>query len=308
MSKKVKIVEVGPRDGLQNEMKTLSVTDRVEFIQRLVKSGLKFVEGGSFVSPKAIPQMMDSEGVWEGIKNLKEDFSFLVPNERGLERAIFAKVKSISVFTATSNEFNQKNIGMSVKESLTVIKDLVPKAKEKLKKVRIRGYISTAFGCPYEGPQKPHATVKILNDLFRMGCDEVSIGDTIGVAHPEDVKKMIGLLRRNKHFKKIALHFHDTRGMALVNIKTALDLGIRIFDSAIGGLGGCPYATGSSGNVATEEVIWLLKGYGFSTGVSLEDLLETSKWIETKIERRLRSKLYLSQPKRLFYGGRGRES
>ena len=303
MKEKVKIVEVGPRDGLQNEAKLLSVQDRVELIRILIEAGLRFLEGGSFVSPKAIPQMADSEKVWEALKSEKVDLSFLVPNEKGLQRALTAEVKSISVFTAASDSFNQKNIGMTVDESLRVIQSMLVRKKD-LKGIKIRGYISTAFGCPYEGFQDPKKTVEVAEKLLKLGCSEVSIGDTIGVAHYSQVQEMLKLLKKKVGLKKIAMHFHDTRGAALTNIKAALDAGIRIFDSSIGGLGGCPYAVGSSGNVATEEVVWLLEGAGFQTGVSIEKLLQASKWIESKIERGLKSKLYLSKPTRLFFGKR----
>lgn len=305
MSESIKIVEVGPRDGLQNEAKTLSVEDRVELIRKLREAGCHSIEAGSFVSPKAIPQLVDSEKVWEELKDLDADLSFLVPNQKGLERALSAGVKSIAVFTATSDAFNQKNIGMTVKDSLSVIRMICTEAKSKSAvPIRIRGYISTAFGCPYEGPQPVERALDLVDELFQMGCEEVSIGDTIGVAHPQQVAEMVKKLKQSTDLGQIAMHFHDTRGMAVVNIKTALDQGIRIFDSSIGGLGGCPYATGSAGNVASEEVAWLLEGFGFNSGLSIEKLLDVSKWIETKIERRLKSKLYLSNPKRMFFGGK----
>lgn len=296
----VKIVEVGPRDGLQNETKTLSIADRIELIRRLVDAGAKFLEGGSFVSPKAIPQMADSELVLAAVKDLESDLSFLVPNLRGLARALDAEAKSIAVFTATSNSFNQKNIGMSVADSLQEIKSIILESKKL--QLRVRGYVSTAFGCPYEGAQSSQELIRLVNDLFAFGCDEVSVGDTIGVAHPRQVKDVLQLLSANKSIlSRLAFHFHDTRGMAIANIQAALDLGVRIFDSSIGGLGGCPYAQGSSGNVATEEVVWLVNGYGFQTGFSLEKLMKVAQWIEEKVERPLKAKLYLSKPKQFYY-------
>lgn len=295
----VKIVEVAPRDGLQNEAVVFSVDDRVSLIRKLVDAGLNSLEGGSFVSPKAIPQLVDSEKVWEKIKDLKADLSFLVPNQKGLERALVAGVRSIAFFTATSDKFNQQNIRMTVDESLKQYKDLSKSAKEK--GLRIRGYISTAFGCPYEGPQNPDRVVRLTKKLLELGCDEISIGDTIGVAHPRQIKEVFGRLEKEVGLGKLAGHFHDTRGNALVNIREAFNLGVRIFDSSVGGLGGCPYAKGSSGNVATEEVVWLLEGEGFKTGVSIEKLLEISKWLESKVEHELTSKLYRAQPKRIHY-------
>ncbi len=298
MSDQIKIVEVGPRDGLQNEANTLSFDDRVNLIKKLEEAGLRFIEGGSFVSAKAIPQMVDSEKVWANVSNLKADISFLVPNLKGLERAISAGVKSISVFTATSDAFNSKNIGMTVRESLDVISQIALQAKATLK---IRGYISTAFGCPYEGLQSEKRLFDLVENLLKFGCYEVSVGDTIGVAHPKQVKSVVEGLKKTSDISKIALHLHDTRGMALANIQMGLDRGVKTFDSSIGGLGGCPYAEGSSGNIATEEVAWLMQGWGLKTGISIEKTLEVSKWIETKVARKLKSKLYLAQPKRLFY-------
>ena len=296
----VKIVEVGPRDGLQNEKKTLSVDERVELIRRLQKSGCRSIEGGSFVSPTAIPQMIDSEKVWEALKaEATLDLSFLVPNQKGLDRALQVGVKSIAIFTATSDSFTNKNIGMSVKESLKVCDSIVPAAMKA--GIKVRGYISTAFGCPYEGAQTPSKLYPIVKNLFELGCYEISIGDTIGVAHSKQVEEVFRELKSQFGLEKIAGHFHDTRGAALLNIKTAVDLGLRVFDSSIGGLGGCPYAQGSSGNVATEEVVWWLHGVGLKTGIELTDLLSTAAWVEQKISRPLKSKLFLSNPKTLYY-------
>lgn len=299
MKDRVTIVEVGARDGLQNEKALLSVDDRVELLGQLVDAGLLFLEGGSFVSPKAIPQMIDSDLVWSGVKSLKADFSFLVPNQKGFEKALEVGVKSVAVFTATSDAFNKKNINMTVDESLVVIRGIVESAKKE--KMRVRGYISTAFGCPYEGPQDQGRLIELAEKLFKFGCDEVSIGDTIGVGHPQQVKKLLNSAKSSLPMARLAMHFHDTRGMALANILTSLEQSIRIFDSSIGGLGGCPYAEGSSGNVATEEVAWLLEGFGFDLGIDIQKLLGISQWIEAKIQRTLKAKLYLSRPKRLYY-------
>jgi len=296
---RIKIVEVSPRDGLQNDSTIFSVEERGALIRQLVESGVQFVEAGSFVSAKAIPAMKDSEKVWEHCRSLSADLSFLVPNEKGLERAMAIDVKSIAVFTATSDTFNQKNIGRSVDQSLEEYTPLIAKALQN--KMRVRGYVSTAFGCPYEGPQELSRIVEVTGRLFEMGCDEVSVGDTIGVAHPKQVDEVFRKLSGQFPLSRLAGHFHDTRGMAIVNIKAALDLGIRIFDSSAGGLGGCPYAPGSSGNVATEEVIWFLEGLGFETGISLEKFLQTVQWLEEKAKRPLRSKLYASHPKQMYY-------
>lgn len=298
----VRIVEVGPRDGLQNEKTTLSVEDRVELIRNLIQSGLRNLEGGGFVSPKAIPQMIDSEKVWSHFQNDETenlDLSFLVPNEKGLERALEAGVKSIAVFSATSDAFNQKNIGMSVKDSLEGFRKVVPAAIEK--GLRVRGYVSTAFGCPYEGHQPLSRLMNVTKQLLEFGCYEVSVGDTIGVAHPKQVQEAFYQLQTDFGLERIAGHFHDTRGVALTNIRTALEVGVRTFDASVGGLGGCPYATGSSGNVATEEVAWLLEGEGMKTGIEIPKLLEVAAWVESKIGRPLKSKLYLSKPQKLYY-------
>lgn len=295
----VKIVEVGARDGLQNESKKLSVEDRAGLIERLIKCGLSFLEGGSFVSPEAIPQMVDSEKVWEKVSGQNADISFLVPNMKGLDSAKTAGVKSIAVFSATSDAFNKKNINKSVKESLAVIKEVCEAAIAE--KMKVRGYVSTAFGCPYEGFQDPKKLVYVITELFKMGCYEVSVGDTIGVAHPNQVKSVFTLLGKEFDLQKIAAHMHDTRGFALCNILEALDCGLRIFDSSIGGLGGCPYAAGSSGNVATEEVNHLMLSLGLNSGISTEDLLECSKWVSEKLGKPLKSKFYLAQPTKLFY-------
>jgi len=303
MKTKIKILEVGARDGLQNEATSLSVGDRAEFLSKLMATGLKFLEGGSLVSPTAIPQMIDSEKVWDLVSAdavcRGVDLSFLVANRRGFERAEQAHMNSIAVFTATSETFAKKNIGKSVQESLTEFSQIVSDAKKL--KIRVRGYVSTVFGCPFEGPQDPHRAVALTEELFRMGCDEVSIGDTIGVAHPKQVDAIFKLLVERFGAKALAGHFHDTRGMALTNVRAALEQGVRTFDSSLGGLGGCPYAPGSSGNLATEEVVWLLEGLGYSTGVDLDALFETAAWVESKIGRGLRGKLYLSKPKRFNY-------
>lgn len=300
MKEKVKLVEVGPRDGLQNEKLVFSVAERIELIQKLIHAGLNHLEGGSFVSPKAIPQMENSEDVWKHFSEQKKlDLSFLVASEKGLERALAAKVKSIAVFTATSDEFNLKNIRRNVEDSLQLFSSLVEKAIAE--GISVRGYVSTVFGCPYEGHQSESKAISVIKRLFQMGCHEVSVGDTIGVAHPTQVRHLFNKLKQEVPLSKVAAHLHDTRGMAIANILSACEEGVRIFDSSVGGLGGCPYATGSSGNVATEEVVYLLESLGFETGVSIEGLLSIGPWLEAKIGRSLKSKLYLSQPKKLFF-------
>jgi hydroxymethylglutaryl-CoA lyase len=307
MSEAVKIVEVGPRDGLQNDSLVLSVDQRAELIQKLIAAGLRSLEGGSFVSPKAIPPMADSEKVFERLKDQalvssgEVELSFLVPNQKGLERALQAGVRAIAIFSATSDSFTQKNIQRSVKDSLEEFKGITKHALAL--GIRVRGYVSTAFGCPYEGRQKPERVVEITQSLFDMGCGEVSIGDTIGVAHPRQIRDVFGRLIKEFSASRIAAHLHDTRGMALVNAKEALDLGIRTFDGSVGGLGGCPYAPGASGNVATEELVWLMEGLGFKTGVDLQKLLDAATFVQSLLGRTLRSKFYQSNPKPYYFDG-----
>ncbi len=299
MKPDIRLTEVGPRDGLQNEIKLCSVDTRVELIRKLAESGLNSLEGGALVSPKAIPQMVGSESVWQALQHEMPDLAFLVPNEKGLERAELVGIQSISVFTATSELFNKKNIGMSVKESLDAIERLMKRALER--GMKVRAYVSTAFGCPYEGPQNPKILRTITETLLNFGAYEISIGDTIGVAHPAQVRKIVSELGSLGNLDRLALHMHDTRGSAVANIVAGLEAGIRSFDSSIGGLGGCPYAQGASGNVATEEVVWLLEGLGLKTGISIESLLKTVAWVEQMVERPLKGKLYLSKPQRLYY-------
>jgi hydroxymethylglutaryl-CoA lyase len=303
VSESVKIVEVGPRDGLQNEKKNWSVEDRLELLRKLIGAGLRYLEGGSLVSPKAVPQMQGSEDVWVQLrgeaKASQVDLSFLVANQKGFDRAVDAGIVSLALFSATSSSFTQKNIGMTVEESLVRFKELAKQAKAQ--QLRIRGYVSTVFGCPYEGKQEPAKGIEIIRQLFEMGCDEVSVGDTIGVAHPRQIRDFFTTAASEFDISRIAAHLHDTRGMALTNILVALERGVRIFDSSVGGLGGCPYAPGSSGNVATEEVVYLLEGEGFKTGIDLKKLLDVSAWVESKLDRGLKSKFYLSKPSQFYY-------
>jgi hydroxymethylglutaryl-CoA lyase len=295
----IKIVEVGARDGLQNENLKLSIEDRVEFLCRLSSSGLRHLEAGSFVSAKAIPAMVDSESVWEAFPQKDSaELSFLVANEKGLERALKAGVKRIALFTATSEAFLQKNIRSSLKDSLKTFEEISKSAIAS--GISIRGYVSTVFGCPYEGRQSPGQGIEIAERLFEMGCDEVSIGDTIGVARPKEVRDFFKLLESALGLSRVAAHLHDTRGMAMANMMAALESGVRIFDSSVGGLGGCPYAQGASGNVATEEVVYCLEAEGISTGVSLPKLFEAASWIQAKLGKPLSSKLFLAGlPKKL---------
>ena len=288
-SKKVKIVEVGPRDGLQNEKEILPTTAKIEFIKKLASSGLKNIEVASFVHPKAIPQLSDSEEVIKNLDLTKEIiYSALVPNKKGLERAISTGIKRIAVFTAASETFISKNINMSVNESLKTFEEVIKIAQEN--KISARGYLSTCFVCPYEGEIKKEKVCDLTKALFDIGVDEVSIGDTIGAAAPTDVYETIGFLLNKIPKDKIALHFHDTYGTALANVLAGLDLGISIYDSSAGGLGGCPYAPGASGNLATEDLVYMLNRMKIETNIDLEKFSEASAFMESLLKRKLPSK------------------
>lgn len=285
---RIKIVEVGPRDGLQNEKKIVPTADKIIFIKKLIESGLKTIEVGSFVAPHKIPQMDDSSEVLKAALTKKGiSFPTLVPNLYGLERAKEAGAKDISVFTATSETFNKKNINATIDESLLRIKVVTQSAK----KIKVRGYISTVFGCPYEGKTSTKTLIKVMKNLFSQGVYEISLGDTIGIANPLQVKKVLKEISRDFDLKKIAVHFHDTRGMALANALVSLEMGITTFDSSAGGIGGCPYAKGATGNVATEDMVNMFESMGIKTGVNLNKLVEASKFMSGVLERELPSKV-----------------
>ena len=271
----VKIVEVGPRDGLQNEKVTIPTEAKVEYITALADSGLKVIEAGAFVSPKWVPQMADTGEVYRDIpKDPGVEYPVLVPNMKGLERAIDAGVKSIAIFTAASDTFNQHNINMTIDESFANYAPVAARASAE--GIRVRGYVSTAFGCPYEGDVPPEKVLEVTARLLDLGCYEVSVGDTIGVGTPMQVQGVIGILLQVIPARKLAMHFHDTRGTALANTLAALEMGIATFDASSGGLGGCPYAPGASGNLATEDLIYMLDHMGIETGVSLDRLVAAS--------------------------------
>lgn len=286
---KVRITEVGPRDGLQNEKGNISTDEKVAFINALIDAGFERIEATSFVSPKWVPQMADAAEVYQKIKKKPGvKYIALVPNEKGMEAALQNKVNAIAVFTAASETFNKKNINRSIEESLQDIQGLVKQAQEE--KIWVRGYISTAFGCPYEGKISPAAVVEVTKRLLEMKVDEISIGDTIGVANPKQVEEVVGLLLKETPAEKIALHFHDTRGTALANVLTGLQMGITKFDSSAGGLGGCPYAPGAAGNVATEDLVYMLQGMGIETGIDLEKLSQASLAVARALGRPLPGK------------------
>lgn len=289
---KVKIVEVGPRDGLQNESQVIESIDKVKYIEMLASSGLKTVEATSFVRADRIPQMADSEKVFNLLKKKESlktvNLPCLVPNLKGLDKAIEAGVKEISVFTATSDTFNQKNINATTKESLERLEIVMKKATES--KIKIRGYISTVFGCPYIGKTSLDNLIEISKTLLDLGAYEISLGDTIGIGHPLQVKNILECLKKDFSLDKFALHFHDTRGLALANILIGLELGITTFDSSSGGLGGCPYAKGATGNVATEDVVYMLESMGVNTGIDMDKLSKASLFILKKLNKETESK------------------
>ncbi|WP_174875820.1 hydroxymethylglutaryl-CoA lyase [Vogesella oryzae] len=280
----VKIVEVGPRDGLQNEKHSISLATKLELIRRLADSGLQCIEAGAFVSPKWVPQMADSLQVLQALDlNSHIDYPVLVPNDKGLDAALEAGVREIAVFGAASEAFSQKNINASIAESLQRFESVMKRALAA--GIKVRGYVSCVLGCPYEGDIAPYKVAEVARALYNMGCYEISLGDTIGVGTPNKVTAMLDAVTEVVPVAKLAGHFHDTYGMAIANIHTALQAGVRTFDSSISGLGGCPYAKGASGNVATEDVVYLLHGLGYHTGVDLNKLADTSWFIAEALVR-----------------------
>ncbi|MBN22234.1 MAG: hydroxymethylglutaryl-CoA lyase [Bdellovibrionaceae bacterium] len=301
---RVRIFEVGARDGLQNEPTLVSTSTKLWFMEALYDSGLKEIEVGAFVRPDRIPQMADSEKIIESIKRKKihlplKNSWVLVPNERGLDRALDSGVKSIAVFTAASDGFAKANIGMTVKESISVQKKVIQRALAE--KMRVRGYVSTVFGCPFDGKIKASQAMRVTEALLSAGVEEVSLGDTIGVATPREVEAVLKKAEQKGYLDQLAVHFHDTRGTALANALFSYQMGVRVFDSSAGGLGGCPFAPGATGNLATEDLIYLFEGMGIKTGVHLERLCETSLKMAKKMKRSISSKYlqaYWSQQKK----------
>jgi hydroxymethylglutaryl-CoA lyase len=271
----VTVYEVGPRDGLQNVATPLDLDAKVRFVEALAAAGLPAVEVGAFVAPHAVPQMAATEILYARLqRRAGVRYPALVPNGKGLDAALAAGVREIAVFTAASETFNQHNIKASIAESLLRFTPVVRRARDA--GLAVRGYVSTCFGCPYEGPVAPQAVHRVTRELFALGVQEVSLGDTIGVAVPSQVEAVAGPMLREFGAGAIALHFHDTRGTALANVLAALQLGATIFDSSAGGLGGCPYAPGATGNLATEDLVYMLHGMGIRTGVDLERLVDAS--------------------------------
>ncbi|MDE0723560.1 MAG: hydroxymethylglutaryl-CoA lyase [Alphaproteobacteria bacterium] len=286
---RVKIVEVGPRDGLQNEKKEISTAHKIELVKKLADAGLKHIEAGAFVSPKWVPQMAGSADVFAGLKDLNAELSALVPNEKGMEAAIEAGVKEVAIFASASESFSQKNINCSIKESFDRFAPVMQMARQH--DIKVRGYVSCVNGCPYEGEISPEAVAKVSRALMQMGAYEISLGDTIGVGTPVQTFEMLEAVLGDVPVEKVAVHMHDTYGQAMANILASLDLGVRIIDASVAGLGGCPYAKGASGNVATEDVVYMLKGMGFETGVDLDALVAVSHWVRDGLKLSIQGKV-----------------
>ena len=284
----VTIKEVGPRDGLQNEKTVIETADKIEWINRLSQTGLKHIEITSFVNPKWIPPLADALAVATGITRAEGvTYSALVPNMRGLEGALTANLDEVAVFMSATETHNLKNINKSITETFPVLKEVVDEALKAGKIVR--GYVSTVFGCPYEGTTDVKQVVCVAEKLLEMGIHELSLGDTIGVANPRQVQEVLEVLLKTIPAEKMAMHFHDTRGTALANVMASLQMGITTFDGALGGLGGCPYAPGASGNVATDDMLYMLHGMGIETGVDLGKMIDAAKYMEARIGRPLPS-------------------
>ncbi len=286
----VRIVEVGPRDGLQNEKQAVPAAVKVELVDRLSATGLAHIESASFVSPKWVPQMADAAEVMAGIKRKPGvTYPVLVPNEQGMQAALAANVTEIAVFASASETFSQKNINCSIAESLRRFEPVMAMAKQA--GVKVRGYVSCVAGCPYEGAVDPAQVADVSARLHGMGCYEISLGDTIGVGTPNIIAAVVAAVARQVPVTALALHCHDTYGQALANIYAGLQDGVAVVDSSVAGLGGCPYAKGATGNVATEDVLYLLNGMGYETNVDLDKVIETAWWISDKLGRKPVSKL-----------------
>lgn len=293
LPKQVTLVEVGPRDGLQNEPTPLTVQDKVNFIQSLANTGLRYIEAGSFVSPKWVPQMAGSGAVLGAVERQKGvTYAALTPNMRGFDDAISANVDEIAIFAAATESFSQKNINCSISESLARFEPIMAAAKKA--KLPVRGYVSCVLGCPYEGEVEPEKVAQVASELYQMGCREISLGDTLGTGTPQATRLLIEAVSTKIPREHIAGHFHDTYGQALANIYASLLEGISVFDSSVAGLGGCPYAKGASGNVATEDVLYMLQGLGIETGVNLEALIQVGNRMSQRLRRANASRVALA--------------
>lgn len=287
---KVRIVEVGARDGLQNEAKPVSVETKVRFINMLSDAGLQTIEAGAFVSPKWVPQMADTDKVFAAIdKAAGVSYPVLVPNEKGMQAALAAGVQEVAVFAAASESFSQKNINCTIDESLARFVPVMQMAKDA--GVRVRGYVSCVLGCPYEGEIAPAAVARVAKALLDMGCYEISLGDTIGTGTPVKTEILLQTVMAEIPAESLAVHFHDTYGQALANILVALQAGIAVVDSAVAGLGGCPYAKGATGNVASEDVLYMLSGMGIETDVDMDKLAAAGRFIADSVEKPLASRV-----------------
>ncbi len=290
LPKRVKIVEVGPRDGLQNETRKISTPVKIELIERLADAGCRFIEATSFVSATKIPQLADAAELLGGLRRAPGViYSALTPNLKGFEAALQAGADEVAVFAAASESFSQKNINCSIEESILRFKP-VAAAAERAGKI-LRGYVSCAVGCPYEGAIAPEAVAAVALGLVDLGCAEISLGDTIGVGTPSSVQRMIEAVATDIGVEKLAGHYHDTYGMAAANVYASLEMGVSVFDSSIGGLGGCPYARGATGNFATEDLVWLMNGLEIETGLDLTKLTICSIWINRHLKREPQSKV-----------------
>ena len=289
MTSAVRIVEVGPRDGLQNEAREVPTAVKVELIERLADAGLPAVEATAFVSPKWVPQMADHTEVLERIRRKPGvDYPVLAPNLKGFDAARAAGATEVAIFAAASESFSRRNINCSIAESLERFRPVAQAAREH--GIKVRGYISCVLGCPYEGEIAPTRVAEVAAALYDMGCYEISLGDTIGTGTPQKTKTMLEACAKRVSIDKLAGHYHDTYGQALANIYASLELGVRTFDASIGGLGGCPYAAGATGNVATEDVVYMLNGLGARTGVDLGRLVDIGQWISGVLKREYGSK------------------
>lgn len=278
----VKIVEVGPRDGLQNEKTLIPAESKILLIEKLSDAGITYIESGSFVSPKWVPQMATSTEVFEKLKKKKNvTYAALTPNLQGFNGALAVNADEVAIFGSASETFSQKNINCSIEESLERFIPIMNEAKKN--NIKVRGYVSCTLGCPYEGDISPDKVAQVSSKLYQMGCHEISLGDTIGVGTPTNVTKMIQAVNAHVPINKLAVHFHDTYGQALTNIYAALQMGIKVVDSAIAGLGGCPYAKGASGNVATEDVVYMLNGLGIKTSIDFNKLLDAGWFISDQL-------------------------
>jgi hydroxymethylglutaryl-CoA lyase len=286
----VRIVDVGPRDGLQNEKATIATDVKVGLVDRLTDAGVQSIEAASFVSPKWVPQMADGAEVMAGIRRKPGVvYSALVPNMKGFEAAVEAKADEVAVFAAASEAFSQRNTNCSIAESLTRFEPVMAAARER--GIAVRGYISCVLGCPYEGEIAPEAVARVAKALFNMGCHEISVGDTIGVGTPGRTKAMIEACVAHVPLDKLAGHYHDTYGQALANIYASLEMGVAVFDSSVAGLGGCPYAKGATGNVATEDVVYMLHGLDIATGIDLDRLIDAGEFICAALRRPTNSRV-----------------